>query len=106
VRPDFRRVAARDLLDCKSQALTRHESAQGATAWGFNSKERWCLVGIVGLILIVILLVYFILPAAGAGGGGGRYAPRYGWGGPSLISLLLIILVVCLIFRVVPVVWY
>jgi hypothetical protein len=62
-------------------------------------------MGIFGLLLLVIVLVYFVLPAAG-GPGGGPYAPRYGWGGPSIVSLLLIILVICLIFRAVPVVWY
>jgi hypothetical protein len=62
-------------------------------------------MGIVGLLLLIILLVYVIMPAAGAAGGG-PYAPRYGWGGPSLISLLLIVLVICLLFRAVPVVWY
>jgi hypothetical protein len=62
-------------------------------------------MGIFGLLLLIILLVYVIIPAAG-GPGGGRYAPRYGWGGPSLVSLLLIVLVICLIFRAIPVVWY
>ena len=62
-------------------------------------------MGIVGLLLLIILFVYVIMPAAG-GPGGGRYAPRDGWGGPSLVSLLLIVLVICLLFRAVPVVWY
>jgi hypothetical protein len=68
-------------------------------------KERRPYMGIFGLLLLIILLVYFVLPAAGAPGGG-RYAPRYGWGGPSLVSLLLIVLIICLIIRAVPVVWY
>lgn len=60
-------------------------------------------MGIVGLLILIILLVYVILPAAG---GPGPYAPRYGWGGPSIVGVLLIVLVVCLVFRVLPVVWY
>jgi hypothetical protein len=38
--------------------------------------------------------------------GGWRYAPRYGWGGPSIITLLLIVLIICLITQTIPVIWY
>ena len=61
-------------------------------------------MGIIGILILVIVLAYFVLPAAGEGRGG-RYAPRHGWGGPSLVSLLVLILIVLLIFRVIPMAW-
>jgi hypothetical protein len=71
--------------------------------WSNFKRKRRFVMGILGVLVLVILLVYFVLPAVGEGRG--RYSPRHGWGGPSLVSLLVVILIICLIFRVVPVIW-
>jgi len=68
------------------------------------TTKRWFVMGIIGLLVLVIVLIYFVLPAVGEGRGG-RYAPRHGWGGPSLVSLLVLILIILLIFQVIPFGW-